>query len=122
MTYHKLTGRHRVPLIDGLRAKPLVNASGSLAPMCHLCTRDVSSEAIVEVGPDYAVVLVRHHGAEETYRFEMGRRCLWDSPDDPHAWEDLNRLMRGRKWFDPAQFMGQAPAKPDDGLDFAYEK
>lgn len=118
----RITHRDVFNLKRALKAKPQASADGSYAPRCHLCNRNVSSEAIVEIGKTFAVVLVRHHDAEAVARFDMGREVFWDDDArDPHAYEDLNRLMRGHKWFDPAEFAGQAPVTPDDGQDIAFD-
>lgn len=112
---HRMTARPTHAFRQDLHAPPVASLTGSLAPMCHTCLRDVDYEELVEAGPRYAKVLVRHHGSEELHTFEFGRRMNWSTDE---ATDELSSRMRRRRWFDPTEHMGgPAPIKDDAGLD-----
>lgn len=82
-------------------------------PVCMTCGRTVDSESLVEGMPGqttYAKVLVKHHGAEELRRFDMGS-VEWDD-------YELASHMRRANWFDPTAHEGLGlgvKMKPLDG-------
>jgi hypothetical protein len=71
-------------------------------PTCDLCTLPLDKIELVErAGPTAARVLGKHHGAEELATFELGTR-EWE-PDD------LQRAVRGHRWFRPETVRPDAP-------------
>lgn len=86
MSYVKTLDRD---VLERLR-RPIVNVSGAT---CDLCKKLVDWEGVVEDGPTWVKVLVRHHGSEQLHTFEFGSR-EW-------GWDDLERHMRGMRWFEP---------------------
>ena len=111
----RMTGRPTHGFKSDLKKPVVPSLTGSFAPMCHTCLRDVDYEELVEAGPSYARVLVRHHGAEELHTFQFGRRMNWESQE---ATEELSSRMRRREWFSVAEHMGgPAPEKDAAGMD-----
>lgn len=77
------------------------DVQSAIGPVCLTCGRVVDSEEIVEgyAGESQWVkVLVKHHGAEELRRFDMGS-TNWDE-------RDLASMMRRTNWFDPTAHEG----------------
>lgn len=112
---HRMTAKPVHSFKQDLFTPVCPSLTGSHAPMCHTCLRDVDYEELVEAGHNYAKVLVRHHGAEELHTFEFGRRMNWNTDE---AVDELSSRMRRRQWFSPEEHMGgPAPEKDKAGLD-----
>ena len=54
-----------------------------------------TGRVVREATRDYALVLVKHHGAEELRRYDMGSRN-WDM-------QDVKQRMDKTQWFNPSQ-------------------
>ena len=71
-------------------------------PTCDLCVAPLDKIELVERdGPTAVKVLGHHHGQEELCTFELGTRD-WE-PDD------VQRAVRGHRWFRPEVVAEDAP-------------
>lgn len=79
---------------DGILEGLLAPVTSSGEAFCDLCGGKLTDyEELVEVGPTWCKVLVRHHGQEQVHRFDF-ESVEWDE-------RDLRSRMRGRRWFQP---------------------
>lgn len=87
----------------GLEALLAPTVQPAVAPLCLTCGRYVDSMAHTEGYPGaqpFAVVVVKHHGAEEKRTFNMAS-IEWDLAD-------LGSIVRRASWFDPTSLDGAA--------------
>lgn len=108
---HRMTHRSTLGLREALLAKPGGAVfTGTHAQQCYTCLRDVDREEVVHTSKCGATVRMQCHGAEDVVTFDLGTE-QWDH-------EDLARVMRGRKWFDPMTVAGgPQQGERQDGLD-----